>query len=426
MSRKIRQSRLFLLLASTLILCFCLAAGYPALVDALELELTSWKYNKELILQGSQSYKYFYLDEDIYREANSSLSDLRLVDKDQFFVPYYLQNTYEDMEWQVQEYTSRLVGTATKNHTSSFDFEVQSIPKNEDIRADTLVLGLQSSEFLKHIEIYGSYDGHQWEYIKNDTIYQTAQFKKLEIDLGQVYKYTFYRVALLHNVEAYTLDSLILNRNDLKWESKKYERQKKAPFTHVVEGKRSMITIPNPDRLRIVGIELKIPGVFQRSYRVIANENDPIATQENEIYQLSFKEAQVTHSKINFYQPVQSEKLTLSIDNQDNRPLQIESVEILFSLDKLVFEDSGSGPYLLYYGNPEALQPVYEIQGWKKHIEKEEQDLVKLGPASLVHNQAAASKPYWLQQQFLLNGAIILASLILLFVLTRAISAKKG
>lgn len=68
-----------------------LLAGGGALA---ETELTQWKYWKNVDITGDGQYKAVFLDEEVYRYASSDLSDIRIVDGNGNFSPYYLVRGY--------------------------------------------------------------------------------------------------------------------------------------------------------------------------------------------------------------------------------------------------------------------------------------------------------------------------------------------
>ena len=56
----------------------------------------------------------------------------------------------------------------------------------------------------------------------------------------------------------------------------------------------------------------------------------------------------------------QASRWTVSIDNGDDLPLQLESVQLQMLERNLCFDASGAGNYVLYYGDPALSAPVYD------------------------------------------------------------------
>jgi hypothetical protein len=56
----------------------------------------------------------------------------------------------------------------------------------------------------------------------------------------------------------------------------------------------------------------------------------------------------------------QASRWTVSIDNGDDLPLQMESVELQMLERNLCFDANGAGKYVLYYGDPSLSGPVYD------------------------------------------------------------------
>ena len=82
---------------------------------------------------------------------------------------------------------------------------------------------------------------------------------------------------------------------------------------------------------------------------------------------------------------------------------------------KIVFEDTGGGPYRLYYGNPQAAKPHYDLEFYKMHLLKEKQDLSTLGEEQ-EFSETKTERPAW-HFDYLFGLVIILVSLALIVLL---------
>jgi hypothetical protein len=79
------------------IVFFSLLLILPA--NVLATGLKAWAAAREIQFQGGYPYKEFMVDPMIYRLAKEDLSDLRIIDKDGAFIPYYIQDASRRTLW---------------------------------------------------------------------------------------------------------------------------------------------------------------------------------------------------------------------------------------------------------------------------------------------------------------------------------------
>jgi len=63
--------------------------------------------------------------------------------------------------------------------------------------------------------------------------------------------------------------------------------------------------------------------------------------------------------------------LRLTVHNEDNPPLDIQDVEVYGFTRKLLFPAGPGGSYQLYYGNPRARAPTYDLERFLPYLETE-------------------------------------------------------
>ena len=52
----------------------------------------------------------------------------------------------------------------------------------------------------------------------------------------------------------------------------------------------------------------------------------------------------------------------VTVQNRDNPPLPLEGITLLGVERKVIFQAQPGGNYALYYGNPDALRPSYDLE----------------------------------------------------------------
>lgn len=421
----IRKCKLVL---TAIVLIFSL--GTIGVSAAEEDAWKDWSFYSPLQLEGSSKYKAVYLTEEVYEHSLPSLADLRLIDGNGNVVPYYIQYGQTVTEKNELVYQAKLVATAQKDNDTKLDFNIKPIRENSDIVGNMLLFSLPEQNFLKHIIIYGSFDGNHWEQVGKDFIYRTESLQKNRIPLVEAYKYSYYRVTILDNAEHITLPKLELIYQATNSQWKWYEKSTVLNYELTEEDKVTVIKLSNPQHLRIREIHFDVDGNFQRPYSLYDSNGRWIAADEvQELYNLHFKNIEISNTGILLDKsPLSTEQITIKIENRDNPPLNIQGITVNYYIDKIVFEDKGETPYRLYYGNQQVKQPQYDLKLFQSYIEKEKQDVVMLGKAvSMKPNQdtTGSELPGWLNLKIIFNIVVVLISLILIVLLVRKLN-KQG
>ena len=410
-NQRLNRGLLFSIILSVLI-------AVPVSGAVADTARMDWQYAKAISLHPDRNSNYHsvMLDEDVYAGANNNLSDLRIVDKQGEFVSYYLDSGYEQVVELNEEYASALVHTAQIELDTIYDYSITPLKTNTDIVGNALWLSLPNEDFLKHIEVMGSYDGVQWQPLVKDDLYRAAEAVKHTIQLGDTYKFNYYRLIVHDNVERLAFDELRLMHNTSETMEQSYIQSVSPSYDVEEAGRFTHITIHKNNRLKLKQLQLDIQGNFSRSYSVNGAEGQLLQVAgDDTLYQLSFKDIQIANTTINFARQSGERSYTVKIDNADNAPLQVKGITAQYYRDKLVFEDKGNGPYRLLYGNSLAEKPQYDIIQFKAYIEQESLAEAKLGVQTI--EKASTGSPQsaqWYQSKGWFNAVIVVVSLILI------------
>ncbi|OAB40802.1 DUF3999 family protein [Paenibacillus glacialis] len=421
-----------ILRASLILALVCVFLGKDVYASGEQDKQQEWRFSKAIELQGSGAYHALFIDEEVYARADEDLRDLRIVDQKGQYVPYYIDSGYGEAKEQSKTYSSTLIRTALKDGNTLLDYKITPVADNVDIQGNLLTVELPKEDFLKHILVQGSYDGNQWEPLEQNgqsaqSLYRTDQLVKDSISLGEAYKFEYYRLIVLNNVEKLKFPSLQLIHNSQDFQWLDYKKIGNPSFEVKQEDRHTQIIVDNESRLRINEVLLLTKGSnFTRSYELYDDQGVSIDTVgEQTVYRLDFKEVPIMNNTITVVSPIRSPKFTIQINNLDDAPLDITGVAIEHILDKLVFEAKGQGPYKLLYGNTSATGPQYDIVNFKSHIEQEDIALGKL--SKQVTSQVPVTKEdpvWWLQQKVWFNGIIIIVSILLILLLIKKMKLK--
>lgn len=387
-------------------------------------DLKQWSHSKEIEIKGTNKYKAVFLDEDVYQYAKEDLSDIRITDDQGEFVPYYIQKGYSHKKQIELTYSSKNVFKEIKDNNTIMDFQVEPLQENVDILGNKIILTTDKQSFLRHIKVYGGFDGVHWEFIQQDKIYKTDGIAKTEIRFDSTKKYSFYRIVIINNLEDINIEDLNVVYDDVEISEIDYERDVVLDYDIKTEGKETNITIYNNKRLKIKEIDLEIEGIFNRKYQVHLQKDNSKTNyrKSGEFYRLQFQDLNVENTCINFgSDPAFSELIQLTIFNQDDRPLEIGKIKAKYYVDKVVFEDIGSPSYNLNFGNLKAAKPSYDVEEYKSYIEKENQDVCRLKKNTAIPKD---KKEPAFDYTLLFNVIIALTSIGLILLILRKIKVK--
>jgi hypothetical protein len=397
-----------------------------SLVVIAENKLEQWRGSAEIAQTGTtHRYTAFYLTEQIYEHSRPDLADLRIVDQNYEFVPYVVINGYNTTEESQTIYNSQLIKQFKKKGNTFFDFQLIPLLKNADITGNQLKLTLPAQNFLINIDIYGSYDGNTWEKFSNDQLYRVDDLVKEQIVFSAIEKFTYYRIVILNNINNLQLQNLQLINKNIKSDWSGFQKTSQLDYKVTAESGDTIVTINNPQHLKVKRLVITATGNFRRAYQVFDTPGMDHLIKTGDIYNLKFQDLNITETAIDLADnPCSSPKIKLKIINHDNRPLSISNIQTEFYLDQIVFEDSGNQDYRLYFGNPEARPPVYDLESFKSHILKEPMNSANLG--ELVIKPKVVSPKSKLNLSLIFNIVITAIALLLIIFLVKKLNSPKN
>ncbi|MEJ8305621.1 DUF3999 family protein [Saccharibacillus sacchari] len=338
-----------------------------------------WTFAKEIqVTQGSR-YQALFLDPDVYGRAEEDLGDVRIINSSGQFMPYYMDSGEEGERGLDREYPLELIDRAEGEKEIRFDFRVVPAADNEDIRGSRLTFSLPQASFLKKVSLDGSYDGQRWEAVTTGELYSTGEgaFRNV-IELNEPAKYGYYRVKVPSGPEPFELEGMALIDVGTAVSGEDFRQSKEITFNVQPSGRMSEVVLYNADKLRIDRIKLNASASdgssgFSRMFYVDRAKGTGLNTRvlsPDRLNRLELSGSTVEDTEIRLAEPIRSEKPMVVIDNGGNTALNIQSIRIGYRVDRLVFEDTGTGPYRLVYGAQAQETPQYDISAFRTEIEQ--------------------------------------------------------
>lgn len=397
---------------------------------AEKAESGQWKVSRAITIPEPAPYYELYLDEGVYASAAGDLRDLRITGGSSGApVPYYLESGEGTVEEHSVAYSSVLIRRADKGADTLLDYRITPIAEHVDIQGNKLVFGLPDESFLKHVEVWGGYDGNAWEPLAKGDLYATNGLSADSIELDGSYKFSFYRIVVKSNPEGLDFPGLTLVDSSREVKMAVFMRQKTLPYEISQAEDRTEILISNKDRLKITKLTLGSNGNFSRRYELYDSEGLKIPVAgSGELYRLDFKDTLISRTDIRLLNASSSPVLRILIYNLDDAPISIAGLKAEYLVDRLVFAggEQENGPYTLIYGNALALAPQYDIINFKDQIAGGKLVTATLGAEDVIPEAAEPpAQGGWFQREWGFNIIIIAVSLLLILIVARKLGRTK-
>ena len=374
-------------------------------------DTSNWNFEKEILNIDSDGYKEFFIDKDVYRESKENLSDIRIINQEGEFIPYYIASGEDNLNLREKNsYDGQNILNFYKEDNYHMDFKLINDKENKDFLTNKLKFNISSKDnFAKHIKVYGSYDNIEWDYIKNDSIYNiSGGSHKVEVKFDDILKYSYYRIIVIDNVEEIQIKDLIAVNVEEDYKKIDYTSSTDIEYEVVSKNKETIVYIKNDDRLRIYKVGVETDDVFHRE-----------ATIYGENFIVSGMISDKNTSLIVHPNYINDEELRLIIRDNDDKPIDIKNIEVDYFIDKVVFEANKNDKYYLIYGDENASKPSYDIVYKKDDIE--DIDSVILSDTFIEQESKEISN---IDKKLILNAVIIIISFSLIGIILKNIKRK--
>jgi len=370
---------------------------------------TAFANTAEIQNSGENRYKAIRLSPEIYNNANSDLSDLRIENANGENIPYFIHSGYRTNHREAGHYPMSLINAYVLDDNFYFDYKL-SEPLDRDVTATSVLFTTNDSTFAKNIDVYGSYDNTHWEFVQRDQIYRVSDKARLEIIFNTTQKFTHYRFRLNNNLERISFSSVDLLYN-LETTQMHYFIETLTPeFFTEEENNFTYVFIEGLRNLRLSEIILETDSMFQRTFEI------PSLGIRKELYSLSFSDTIYKDTSISFNRSINRDgTLKLIIHNGDDRPINITGITARYYADELIFEGIGETYTLRFGADANVRAPIYDITRYKDEILRSTIDRLDIRKITLEEiPQELEPEPYDFKMIF---NIVIIAVTILLGLL---------
>jgi Protein of unknown function (DUF3999) len=382
---------------------------------------------RDIRLSQAASQNYFVVDEEIWNHARRDLGDLRIYDGESQ-VQYALMEERGGMS--SREESARILNLGSVGGHTEFDLDVSNLEAGQIGEYDRVRLQLDAKDFVVTASVAGSNQlaANPATQLPPSTLYD---FSHEELGSNLVLKLPPSTFRYLH-----VKLSGGISPTQVKGVSVYNLLEAKAVWTTVGScgvpaqvARTTVITCNAPsqvpvDRVRF-GVDAKQVNFRRPVTLADASNSHYETTGEVSRVRMNRGGAAIVSEEMDVPVTGQSSgRVKVTVDNGDNPPLAISSVQLLSVERRVYFDPQGKSLLKLYYGDSKLESPVYDYSRFFKPDPAAARE--ELGPGS--HNEAYRGRPDdrpWSERhKALLWLAMLLAVILLAGLAIRGLRTK--
>jgi hypothetical protein len=365
--------------------------------------LPLFAHNADIEIEGENRYKSLRLIPQVYNASHNKLFDLLIKDRSGETVPYFINTSLQEKNTSRETWLMVLIDSYTKDDSFFFDYKLAE-ERNSDTVATSIEFATWNSGFAKSVDVSGSHDGINWDFVQSDTLYSVDDKAKLAINFNRPQKFTYYRIRLGNNLERILFYRVNLVYSTVMSEETWFIESLAPPFTVESENKRTKIIIEGLKHLRLCDMVIETDSMFIRNFTTPGGV-------KKELYHLSINGALYNDTTLPLGRTVsRDDTYIVTVNDGDDRPINVKGITVRYYADDLVFEGNAGETYTLEFGADSVKSaPVYDISRYKNEILKGPVDRLSLGEIRYI--EPAPEKVVF--NKIIFNIAVILVALLL-------------
>jgi hypothetical protein len=371
-----------------------------------------------------------YLDPYQFGEitAKPSFADLRVITDQKIEVPWQL--VVRRSEYRKDELPALM---RNLSQTDKGDTWLELLIENIQSQISAVDINTPDTNFSRQVQVLGSTDGQTWNTLRKDgVIFDSSRGEKLHHTRITFPSSRFPHLALKINnngAPPLTIKGVkVLLENHLKEQT--YSIQGKIEKSEINKARQETSLIVTMDQ--VFPIDRLVINVteenFQRSLEVQVKQKDQDWTRWAQGTIFNFNTDTMKESRLSVEIPeIAAREFRLVFKNYDSPPLSVTSVLGQGYRRLLVFKQQPDRKFYLFWGNPLAQMPRYDLADLVARQKLEEIPLASLDQAQ-PNNKFAGSKarlPFTERYKFLLYLVFGIAIVGLLFLQYRVLKRMK-
>ena len=381
----------------------------------------NFKYQATLHKVDSTGFYRISLQPAFIAKAKADLSDIRIVDAKGNFIPYIQAGSLPQKDQKSFVVFNQIDARLSTDTGTTFIVENKT-----SLALDRLWIKLQNTAVQRKVNLVGSDDLKQWFAIQEDIPLQEAV----------VNSEGTYMQSLSFPASNYRYLKLLVNdrnKTPIKFlqagvyteyaATLSYAPVSLVQLTRVDSNKTTYITLKLNDKYQVNKLHLNItaPKYFKRDvsvYQVTGHDKQLLG------------EAELNSTKVtDLLIAAKANQLIIQINNGDNLPLTITSIDAYQSAESLISYLDGKQTYRLLAGDQSVQAPEYDLKFFADSIRHNtpqiSHEVVSQNTAYLIKQPAKARRDYTV---FIWIAIVIAAGLLLFLTLkmTKEVNKKSG
>jgi hypothetical protein len=338
----------------------------------------NFSYKAKVNSSTSSGFHKIILTPDIASVSSSQYEDLRLFDNTGKEVPFLVRK-------DENKSISAFIEYPITNNKSDDVWQTVTIQNEDGNNIDHLLLAMKNADADRTVRTSGSNDNTSWFVVK-DNFYFSAYDQ--ETDETTIYKQLSFPKT---NYKYYKIDIKNKNKNPLNiLKAGYFKNSNQGPQFQVINGlsytrkdsnKKTYLyfTISPSNRIDELEFNITSPTLYKRNGIIIQqqlNENDESNTEKDIIssskkyrqnYNSNSEPIEFNSDKNNkislpyFFENTKISQFTIEIENNDNEPLQFESIKAYQLTTTLIADLQKDKTYILYTGDSLLTAPSYDL-----------------------------------------------------------------
>ena len=317
--------------------------------------------DRPIEVQQADRQNYVVIDDAIWQHARSDLGDLRIYDAAGVEVPYAI--TFQGERSNTRNVDGRVFNLVKGSRGTEFVVEIY--PDAGSVRQyDRLDLRLEAKDFVGKADVEASDDASaaKWAAVGSYSIFDFTREKlgrNLELRMPTL-RYRFLRVVLHAPVSPDQVKGASVadfQRQVASWVATGTQPKISQ------DGRTTVITWAQPEHAPLERVVFKVDGTnnFRRPMDLQDNKGHHLASGEISRIHLE-REGQVIDCRRLEFElgGERAKQFKIVIQNGDDPPLPIVSVQPQAIERRVYFDPSGHNGMKLYYGDEKASAPVYD------------------------------------------------------------------
>ncbi len=388
---------------------------FVLVVTYANAQMKDYNYKRELT-GITNSWHKLILPDDLYKNVSQNISDIRvfgITEKQDTVEAAYILRLKSDKITNTSVNFKRL---NTSKTAKGYYFTLE-VPTQEPI--NKLHLEFKQFNFDWRVTLEGSQNQRDWFTIADD--YRILSIKNAETFYQYTdvsfpnSKYKFFRL-LVKSDEEPNLKDVKASLNTIVSGVYKDYAVNNITTSQNSRNKNTELNITLPNKVPVSSIDIHVHGNFDY-YRpfILQYVSDSIQTEKGWKYNYrSLLQGTLNSVEANSYtfKSTILKKLKISINNQDNEPLPIDSVTVKGCVYELAIRFTEPATYYLTYGNPSAFKPNYDIERFTSKI-PDTLSALNLGDEQIIEKPPVAIKKPLFENKLWLWGLIIVIILLL-------------